>query len=296
MEISKQMQVSIHKAYKALGLPRSLHYYQSRKDDSGVIEALQMHVEEHPTHGFPKTFAYLRRNGHSWNHKRVHRVYTDLKFNIRRKGKRRLPERIKQPLAKRDAINQCWSIDFMSDSLLNARRFRTFNVLDDFNREVLEIEIAFSLPSARVIRTLEQIIEWRGKPERIRMDNGPEFISRDFELWCKNNTIELLYIQPGKPTQNSLIERLNGTYRRDILDAYLFYDLDQVRQLTDEWKTEYNEKRPHESLNNLTPREYLLKCGQLPLERIQRPVVTVDHIPTDSTTNNENLNVKKVYF
>ena len=251
-----EMQVSVHRAYKASGLCRSRHYYQSRKDDTDVILALQTHIEQHPTHGFPKTFAYLRRQGNEWNHKRVYRVYTILNYNKRRKGKRRLPQRIKQVIEPMEKINQSWSIDFMSDSLVSGRKFRTFNVLDDFNREVLAIEIAVSLPAVRIIRVLDQIISWRGKPARIRMDNGPEFISNVFEIWCKNYGIELLYIQPGKPTQNSLIERLNGSYRRDVLDAYLFYELDEVKALTQEWIEEYNERRPHESLKNKTPREW----------------------------------------
>jgi len=255
-EVCVEMQVSVHRAYKASGLCRSRHYYQSRKDDTEVILALQTHIEQHPTHGFPKTFAYLRRKGHEWNHKRVYRVYTILNYNKRRKGKRRLPQRIKQAIEPMEKINQSWSIDFMSDSLVSGRKFRTFNVLDDFNREVLAIEIAVSLPAVRIIRVLDQIISWRGKPARIRMDNGPEFISNVFEIWCKNNGIELLYIQPGKPTQNSLIERLNGSYRRDVLDAYLFYELDEVRTLTQEWIEEYNERRPHESLKNKTPKEW----------------------------------------
>ncbi len=221
-----------------------------------MILALQTHIEQHPTHGFPKTFAYLRRQGNEWNHKRVYRVYTILNYNKRRKGKRRLPQRIKQVIEPMEKINQSWSIDFMSDSLVSGRKFRTFNVLDDFNREVLAIEIAVSLPAVRIIRVLDQIISWRGKPARIRMDNGPEFISNVFEIWCKNYGIELLYIQPGKPTQNSLIERLNGSYRRDVLDAYLFYELDEVKALTQEWIEEYNERRPHESLKNKTPREW----------------------------------------
>jgi putative transposase len=250
------MQVSVHRAYKASGLCRSRHYYQSRKDDTEVIQALQTHIEQHPTHGFPKTFAYLRRQGNEWNHKRVYRVYTILNYNKRRKGKRRLPQRIKQAIEPMEKINQSWSIDFMSDSLVSGRKFRTFNVLDDFNREVLAIEIAVSLPAVRIIRVLDQIISWRGKPARIRMDNGPEFISNVFEAWCKDREIELLYIQPGKPTQNSLIERLNGSYRRDVLDAYLFYELDEVRALTQEWIEEYNERRPHESLKNKTPKEW----------------------------------------
>ncbi len=247
-----------------------------------MIQALQEHVEKHPTHGLPKTFAYLRKAGNSWNEKRVYRVYKMLKLNLRRKGKRRLPQRIKQPIEKVQQINLSWSIDFMQDRLINGRKFRTFNVIDDFNREVLAIEIDISLPSRRIIRILEQIIEMRGKPRRIRMDNGPEFIAAIFELWCKQNQIELLYIQPGKPMQNALIERFNGSYRREILDAYLFEDLWEVRQLTEEFIDEYNNRRPHQSLNNMTPKEYLLKCGQLA------------HAPAsaDLTTVQQDINTK----
>ncbi|TSA51885.1 MAG: IS3 family transposase, partial [Sphingobacteriales bacterium] len=186
---------------------------------------MQQHVEKHYTHGFPKTFAYLRKAGLPWNHKRVHRVYKELKLNLRRKGKRRLPARVKQPLHQPTAINQIWSIDFMQDRLINGRAFRTFNAMDDYNREILAIEIDTSLTATRVIRTLNQVIEYRGKPQQIRMDNGPEFISHQFELWCREKQIKLQYIQPGKPMQNGYIERFNGTYRRDILDAYLFDEL-----------------------------------------------------------------------
>lgn len=241
---------------------------------------MQQHVEKHPTHGLPKTFAYLRKAGKPWNEKRVHRVYKMLRLNLRRKGKRRLPARIKQPIEQVQQVNQSWSIDFMQDRFENGRKFRTFNVIDDFNREVLAIEIDVSLPSKRIIRILKQVIEMRGKPKRIRMDNGPEFIAAIFELWCKEENIELLYIQPGKPMQNALIERFNGTYRRDILDAYLFEDLWQVRQLTEEYIDEYNNRRPHQSLNNMTPKEYLLKCGQLGLAQT----------PTDLTTVQQDIN------
>lgn len=251
------MQVSIHRVYKAVGIPRSRHYYQPVNTDSAVAEAIQKHIENHPMHGFPKVFAYLRRAGHNWNHKRVHRVYKILGLSHRRKGKRRLPQRVKQPIEKPHGINQCWSIDFMHDSLLNGRKFRTFNVIDDYNRQVLTIDIAFSLTSTGIIRALEEVIEWRGKPQKLRMDNGPEFISKAFEIWCYDKQIQLVHIQPGKPMQNGLIERLNGTYRRDVLNAYLFYDLEEVRQHTDEWMEEYNERRPHEALQNLTPIEYL---------------------------------------
>ncbi len=269
---------TVHRACKALGISRSVYYYATKKDDQPVITALQAHIDRHPTHGFPKTCAYLRRAGHRWNHKRIHRVYQLLQMNIRRKGKRRIPARIKQPLEPVNQPNEIWSIDFMQDTLLNGRKFRTFNAIDDFNREVLAIEIDTSLPATRVIRTLSQVVELRGKPSKIRMDNGPEFLSNKFELWCKENGIELQYTQPGKPMQNGRVERFNGTYRRDILDAYLFEDLWQVRTLTEEFIEEYNNQRPHEALNDMTPREYLLKCGQLSCPQSNHDLTTVQQV------------------
>jgi putative transposase len=182
-----------------------------------------------------------------------------LKLNRKRKGKRRLPSRVKQPLVKQEQINQSWSMDFMSDSMVGGRRFRTFNLIDDCTREVLAIEIDTSLSSKRIIRTLERVILDRGKPNIIRTDNGPEFTSKDLELWARDHEIKIQFIQPGRPMQNGYIERFNRIYRESILDAYLFFELDQVRTLTEEWMDEYNLRRPHESLGNLTPNEWKMK-------------------------------------
>ena len=181
-----------------------------------------------------------------------------MKLNIRRKAKRRLPDRVKQPLIIPTAPNQVWSIDFMSDSLADGRRYRLFNVIDDFNRESLAIEVDTSLPSLRVIRVLERLVAERGKPANIRCDNGPEFISHKLEQWCneKDKQITLQFIQPGKPMQNAYIERNNGSIRRELLDAYLFYTLAEVRSLSHEWRVDYNAERPHKSLGYLSPLQY----------------------------------------
>jgi len=236
-----------------------MYYYKSQKDDTEVIEVLQDLAFKHPTYGFRKLYAYIRRSGKQWNHKRIYRVYKLLKLNRKRKGKRRLPSRVKQPLVKQEQINQSWSMDFMSDSMVGGRRFRTFNLIDDCTREVLAIEIDTSLSSKRIIRTLERVILDRGKPNIIRTDNGPEFTSKDLELWARDNEIQIQFIQPGRPMQNGYIERFNRIYRESILDAYLFFELDQVRTLTEEWMEEYNLRRPHESLGNLTPNEWKMK-------------------------------------
>lgn len=261
-EIVKEYNISVSRACKIVDLVRSQYYYNSCKDDSEVIESLQELAFKHPAYGFRKLFAYLRRAGKPWNHKRVHRLYQALKLNKRRKGKRRLPARVKQPLVQPAEVNDTWSVDFMSDSMIGNRKFRTFNVIDDCSREALGIEIDTSLSSKRITRVLERIGLSKGFPKVIRSDNGPEFTSKDFAIWCAARNIETRFIQPGKPTQNGFIERFNRLYREAVLDAYLFFDLDQVRQLTAEWIEEYNQRRPHEGLGNMTPfewKELLLK-------------------------------------
>lgn len=179
-----------------------------------------------------------------------------MKLNIRRRAKKRLPDRVKLPLSVPDAPNQVWSIDFMTDSLVDGRKFRLLNVIDDFNRESLAIEVDTSMPSLRVIRVLNRIIAQRGKPANIRTDNGPEFICYRLQQWCNDNHITLQYIQPGKPTQNAYIERKNGSIRRELLNAYLFYSLAEVRAMSQDWRMDYNAQRPHKSLGYLSPLKY----------------------------------------
>lgn len=162
-----------------------------------------------------------------------------------------MPVRNPSPLATPEALNQSWSVDFMHDALVCGRRFRTFNVVDDFNREALSIEIDLNLPALRVVRVLDRIAANRGC-----MDNGPEFISLALAEWAEKHAVKLELIRPDKPTQNAFIERFNRTYRTEILDFYLFRTLNEVREITDKWLSEYNCERPHESLNNMTPEEY----------------------------------------
>lgn len=150
-------------------------------------------------------------------------------------------------------------MDFVSDVLTNGRRFRVLNIIDDYNREIIAMEVGTSMPSERVLSILEKVIWCVGKPESIRVDNGPEFIADVFKSWCNGNGIKIKYIQPGKPTQNSFVERFNGSYRRGILDAYLFDNLNQVRELTEIWMNDYNKSRPHESLGDISPKAYLEK-------------------------------------
>jgi putative transposase len=235
---------------------RSAYYYKPVKDDTVVIDTLREWAEKHSRYGFWLLYKRMRRSGIAWNHKRLYRIYKLLNLSMRRKSKKRIPARVKEPLDQPEYINKSWSMDFMSDCLASGQRFRTLNIMDDFNREVLHIEVSISLPSQRVVRILEQIKDWRGLPEQIRVDNGPEFIGSPLMQWAENNNVRMLFIQPGKPMQNGFVERFNKTYRNEVLDQYLFFSLHEVREITSHWIEDYNCHRPHDSLNDCTPVEY----------------------------------------
>jgi putative transposase len=248
--------LSVKRSCAAVQLSRTA-FYQPPRDrrsaDVPVVDTLNRMVEAHPRWGFWKCFDRMRLDGYEWNHKRVYRVYREMRLNLPRRTKRRLPVRERQTLEVAARSNAIWSLDFMSDALFQGRRFRTLNVLDEGVREGLDIVIDTSIPSGRVVRALDQLGSIRGFPEAIRCDNGPELTSEIFQEWCAERGIEVRYIQPGKPNQNAYIERFNRTYREEVLDAYLFATLDEVREITEEWLEIYNERRPHDALGRVPP-------------------------------------------
>jgi len=185
--------------------------------DAEIIAALAELVDGRPNRGFWKCRKLLKRKGHPWNHKRIYRVYKLMQLNLRRRAKKRLPKRIRVPLYVPRHPDTVWSADFMSDALACGRRFRTFNVVDDFNREVLHIEIDTSITSTRLVRVFEQLKAQHGLPQVLRTDNGPEFLGEAFTRWAKQAGMAIQYIQPGKPNQNAYVERFNRTYRDELL-------------------------------------------------------------------------------
>jgi putative transposase len=253
-EAMKEHQLSEREACRFLGISRSVLRYQSKKaGDEEIVELLLEIAERKPRWGFKKMNDYLRNQGYQWNHKKIHRIYREMGLNLRVKPKKRLPSRDPHPLVTPNEANTSWSLDFMSDSLACGRPFRTLNIIDDFNREALWIEVDTSLPAERVIRVLDMLALWRGYPKQIRTDNGPELVSQKLAGWAEKHKVKQAFIQPGKPAQNGFIERFNRTYREDVLDAYLFSTIQEVKIITEDWLAEYNTVRPHDALGGLPP-------------------------------------------
>ena len=248
------------RACRIVGLSRTVLYrpkVNRLERDQEVIDAINEVLRKRPRWGFWKCFDRIRMDGHPFNHKRVHRVYCEMKLNMKRRTKKRVITRQAQPLDYIQAVNHTWTLDFMRDTLYDGRPFRTLNVIDEGNREALRIEVGTSISAARVVRVMNELIEVYGKPVAIRLDNGPELTAELFTDWAKDHGIELRFIQPGKPNQNALIERFNKSLRDEILDANLFNTLSEVQQAVDEWITDYNEYRPHESLGRIPPTVFL---------------------------------------
>lgn len=252
--------LSIRLACRVFGISETCYRYQPKLSDENaeIADWLIRLTHNQRNWGFGLCFLHLRNvKGFGWNHKRVYRIYRELELNLRIKPKKRIVREKPEPLAVPETINQVWSMDFMHDSLEDGRAYRLFNVIDDFNREGLGIEVDFSLPAERVIRVLEQLIEWRGKPQVLRCDNGPEYVSAALTTWAEQRVIRLEYIQPGKPQQNAYIERYNRTVRYDWLGQYLFATIAEVQEFATRWLWTYNHERPNMALGGITPKQKL---------------------------------------
>lgn len=257
---TKQKGISIRVACMAFGISESCYRYQPKlsAENEEIADWLLRLTHNQRNWGFGLCFLYLRNvKGFKWNHKRVYRIYRELELNLRIKPRKRLVREKPEPLVVPSQTNECWSMDFMHDQLSDGRTVRLFNVIDDFNREALAIDADFSLPAERVIRSLDQVIEWRGKPAAIRCDNGPEYISKVMVTWAEKHQIQLNYIQPGNPQQNAYIERFNRTVRYDWLGHYLFDTLDELQTFATDWQWLYNNERPNMALGGYTPAQHL---------------------------------------
>ncbi|KZN58367.1 hypothetical protein N482_22545 [Pseudoalteromonas luteoviolacea NCIMB 1942] len=251
----KHYHVSVRLACESLDISTSCYHYQAKlnSDNALIADWLLRLTQTHRRWGFGLFFLYLRNvKGFHWNHKQVYRIYRGLELNLRIKPKRRIRRDKPDTLSVSDSENQVWSMDFISDSLIDGRKLRTFNVVDDYNREGLVIDVDLSMPTMRVIRSLEQVIEWRGKPAAIRCDNGPEYISGELVNWANKHQITILYIQLGKPAQNAYVERFNRTARHEWLELHMFRSIEQAQELATNWLWIYNNERPNMAIGGGT--------------------------------------------
>ena len=234
--------------------------YRSLHSDEPLRARLVELAREKPRFGYRRLQVLLQRSGEHVNHKRLHRVYREAGLAIRRK-KRKHCVREGKPLLVRTSANQEWALDFVHDAVECGRTIRVLSVVDAYTRECLALEVDTSFASRRVTRVLEAIIAERGQPQTIRCDNGPELTSRHFLAWCVERQIELVHIQPGKPTQNARVESFNGRMREECLNLSWFQNLFDARRKIAAWRREYNEERPHSSLGYKTPKEFAAQAA-----------------------------------
>ena len=246
-------QVSARRAQVIAGLSRGTAYYKTRRRDDALREQLRVLASERRRFGYRRLAIMLRRKGYDCNLKKVYRLYREEGLMVKRRKGRKRALGTRQPLPRPDRINQVWSLDFISDALSCGRRFRILGVMDQCSRECLTLVADTSIGGSRVVRELDALIYKRGKPHCIVSDNGTELTSRAVLQWAQDQCIEWHYITPGKPTENGFTESLNGKVRDEFLNEHWFSTLVEVRHLMEAWRQDYNNVRPHSSLNYRTP-------------------------------------------
>jgi putative transposase len=263
-----EVELSQRRACGLMELDRGTCRYQPRRSEDGPLRVrLRELAESRRRFGYRRLQVLLEREGWQVNHKRVYRLYVEEKLSLRRKrGRKR--STVRQPLPAAVAANQVWSVDFMSDGLSSGRRFRTLNIVDDYTRECLAIEVDTSLGGVRVVRVLEDLKQRRGLPRQIRSDNGPEFVSRAVDQWAYEQRLQWHTIQPGRPMENGYVESFNGRFRDECLNENWFSSLADAREKIEQWRQDYNEARPHSSLQYRTPMEFAKHSASLYVDEV----------------------------
>jgi len=253
VEHLKVRNVSERRACRLVGFSRSAAWRQLQgHNDTSLRADLKTLAERYPRYGCPTLHDMLRAEGKVLNHKRTYRIYCEEGLQVRTKKRKKL-NRPRVPLPVPDRLNERWSVDFVSDQLANGRRFRVFNVVDDFSRECILQVVDFSIGGARLARELDLLSERRSLPKRVVLDNGPELTSKAMFFWSKRTGVKLHFIQPGKPTQNAFVESFNGKFREYCLDQHWFASLEDARSTIETWRGHYNNVRPHRSLGKKPP-------------------------------------------
>lgn len=249
----KSRRFSERRACRVVGLSRSVAWYRLKGRDDGALRArLKALAERYPRYGYPTLHDMLKAEGRVINPKRTYRIYREEGLQVRTKRRNKLV-RPRIPMILPSAANERWSVDFMSDQLANGRRFRIFNIVDDYTRECVDQIVDFSISGIRLVRELDRLAQRRPLPATIVCDNGPELTCKAMFFWAKRTGVKLHFIQPGKPTQNAFVESFNGKFREYCLDLNWFASLDDARETIDRWRVHYNHVRPHRSLGKKPP-------------------------------------------
>jgi putative transposase len=252
--------VSQRRACEALNIDRStVRYACTRPDDAPLRAAMKAVASERRRFGYRRIHIMLDRQGIVMNQKKLRRLYREEKLQVRRRGGRKRALGTRRPMLVPDRVNARWSLDFVSDAFTDGRRFRVLAVIDDYTRECLALIADTSLSGARVVRELDAVITWRGRPDMIVSDNGTELTSMAVLRWCPKTGVDWHYIAPGKPMQNAFVESFNGSFRDECLNDTLFSTLVEARHAIRSWKEDYNHQRPHSALGNMTPAEFAIK-------------------------------------
>jgi putative transposase len=250
--------VSLRRACRVVGLSTATWRYQrrGRVDNTDLLARLQAHAAVRARYGYRRLHTLVAREGIVANHKRVHRVYREAGLQVRRRRRKRLTRADRLPLPVPSAPGERWSMDFMADTLADGRPFRLLNIVDDFTRECVAMEVDRSLPGARVVRVLERLLAFRGLPKVIVVDNGPEFSGRTLDAWAYANGVQLRFIRPGKPIENAYVESFNGKVRDECLNEHWFQRIAEAQILIEAWRHDYNTVRPHSALGQRTPAQF----------------------------------------
>jgi len=251
--------VSVRRACALIQFSRlSYHYTPKRSEQAALRQRIKEIASVRVRYGYRRIYVLLRREGWQVNHKRVQRLYCEEGLNLRfgRRSRRKLNSQRETPRLIAKRINECWTMDFVSDALFDGHRIRALTLLDAFSRESLAIKVDKSLKGEEVVKTLQSVVAKRGPPSSIHCDNGTEFSSKAVDQWAYENRVELKFSRPGKPTDNAIIESFNGRFREECLSTHWFLSLEDAKNKIETWRQEYNESRPHMSLGYMTPQEY----------------------------------------
>jgi putative transposase len=257
-------QVSIRRACRVLEASKSSYHYKSRKDGQAVLrKRIREIAETRVRYGYRRIHVLLRREGWEINHKRTYRLYCEEGLQMRNKTpKRRVSAKLRDDRGPASASGELWAMDFMADHLFNGQRIRVLTIVDVFSNLSPAIGVGFSYKGSDVVETLELAVKEHGCPKRIRVDNGPEFVSRDLDLWAYTKGVVLDFSRPGKPTDNAYIEAFNSRFRQECLNASWFLSLGDARSKIEAWRIEYNTVRPHTAIGHMTPVEFAASSGQ----------------------------------